>query len=181
MSDDWDMIRSGVKAADDKGVEAKATKVEQRIDGLAAPGRAREGGIVPKATKVGQRIDALAAPGGDRAVLLDLHRKRRLLDILNDSMIGSDQRARTVSELINRWIHADGTKGENEDEPRAAQEKLTGRCAEVLLPREELLDCGDSGSGVNEEDFSRTAEGVQGVTNEVDDGDEKQDMKLLAP
>ena len=38
-SDDWDLIRSGVKAGDDKGVEAKATT--QRMN-ASTPGRARE-------------------------------------------------------------------------------------------------------------------------------------------
>ena len=69
-----------------------------------------------------------------------------------------------LQEKVNKTDNATASPGnENGNGNANGNGTETGRCAEVLLPQEELLDCGDSGSGVNEEDFSRTAEGVQGV------------------
>ena len=39
-SDDWDLLRNGLKAEGDKVVKAKATKVEEPIETSAAPGEA---------------------------------------------------------------------------------------------------------------------------------------------
>ena len=96
--------------------------------------------VEAKATKAEEPIETLAAPGGAWAVVLSADRVGKLREILNDTSIDRDERARVVSALIRGWAHEDQSDVEDahEEEPRTAQEKgITGMCAEVLPPREE--------------------------------------------
>ena len=148
-----------------------------------------QGSVGEITPRVDEPIEVPAASGGVREVLLSLTKlpvdQRRVLsgklrEILNDTSIDRDERARVASALIRRWFHEDQSdaEGGHEEEPRTAQEKeIKGIREEVQVTDiEELLDC--EGSGVSEVVSSGLSEGVD---SEVDIGDGTQNMEVLAP
>ena len=148
-----------------------------------------QGSVGEITTRVDEPIEVPAASGGVREVLLSLTKlpvdQRRVLsgklrEILNDTSIDRDERARVASALIRRWFHEDQSdaEGGHEEEPRTAQEKeIKGIREEVQVTDiEELLDC--EGSGVSEVVSSGLSEGVD---SDEDIGDGTQNMEVLAP
>ena len=148
-----------------------------------------QGSVGEITPRVDEPIEVPAASGGVREVLLSLTKlpvdQRRVLsgklrEILNDTSIDRDERARVASALIRRWFHEDQSdaEGGHEEEPRTAQEKeIKGIREEVQVTDiEELLDC--EGSGVSEVVSSGLSEGVD---SDEDIGDGTQNMEVLAP
>ena len=116
-------------------VEAEAAQVKEPTEAPAAPEGVHE--VLLSLTKL---------PAGQRRVL-----SGKLREILKDTSIDRDERARVVSILIRRWSHEDQSE------------------VQVTDIEEELLGC--EGSSVSE----------VGVINEVDIDDGTQNMEVLAP
>ena len=116
-------------------VEAEAAQVKEPTEAPAAPEGVHE--VLLSLTKL---------PAGQRRVL-----SGKLREILKDTSIDRDERARVVSTLIRRWSHEDQSE------------------VQVTDIEEELLGC--EGSSVSE----------VGVINEVDIDDGTQNMEVLAP
>ena len=116
-------------------VEAEAAQVKKPTEAPAAPEGVHE--VLLSLTKL---------PAGQRRVL-----SGKLREILKDTSIDRDERARVVSILIRRWSHEDQSE------------------VQVTDIEEELLGC--EGSSVSE----------VGVINEVDIDDGTQNMEVLAP
>ena len=116
-------------------VEAEAAQVKEPTEAPAAPEGVHE--VLLSLTKL---------PAGQRWVL-----SGKLREILKDTSIDRDERARVVSTLIRRWSHEDQSE------------------VQVTDIEEELLGC--EGSSVSE----------VGVINEVDIDDGTQNMEVLAP
>ena len=149
------------KAEIARGFIAKAAKsLEGQRSMLEEQTHTEVDEVEAEAAQVKEPTEAPAAPEGVHEVLLSLTKlpagQRRVLsgklrEILKDTSIDRDERARVVSILIRRWSHEDQSE------------------VQVTDIEEELLGC--EGSSVSE----------VGVINEVDIDDGTQNMEVLAP